>query len=43
MEIVQGTIIFPCVWKQDRFGYDGYGVKILKSEKDIEALIGQML
>ena len=38
IEIIQGTIIFPCVWKQDRFGYDGYGVKILKSEKDIEAL-----
>ena len=29
---------FPCVWKKTKFGYDGYGVKILKSEKDIEDL-----
>ena len=32
------NLTFPCVWKQDRFGYDGYGVKILKSEKDMEDL-----
>lgn len=38
MEVLQGDILFPCVWKQDRFGYDGYGVKILKSEKDITDL-----
>ena len=31
-------LTFPCVWKQDRFGYDGYGVKILKSEKDLTDL-----
>jgi len=29
---------FPCVWKKTKFGYDGYGVKILKSEKDLENL-----
>jgi len=34
-EVLKGTLTYPCVWKQDRFGYDGYGVKILKSEKDI--------
>lgn len=38
IETLQGGIIFPCVWKQDRFGYDGYGVKILKSEEDINNL-----
>lgn len=32
------NLTFHCVWKQDRFGYDGYGVKILKSENDIEDL-----
>ncbi|WP_396152686.1 5-(carboxyamino)imidazole ribonucleotide synthase [Flavobacterium sp.] len=37
-EILKGTLTYPCVWKQDRFGYDGYGVKILKSEKDITDL-----
>ena len=29
---------FPCVWKKTKFGYDGYGVKILKSPSDIENL-----
>jgi 5-(carboxyamino)imidazole ribonucleotide synthase len=29
---------FPCVWKKTKFGYDGYGVKILKSEKDLKNL-----
>jgi 5-(carboxyamino)imidazole ribonucleotide synthase len=29
---------FPCVWKKTKFGYDGYGVKILKSEKDLDDL-----
>jgi 5-(carboxyamino)imidazole ribonucleotide synthase len=37
-EVLKGTLTYPCVWKQDRFGYDGYGVKILKSEKDITDL-----
>ena len=35
IEASQGNLLFPCVWKQDRFGYDGYGVKILKSENDL--------
>ena len=25
---------FPCVWKKTKFGYDGFGVKILKSVDD---------
>ena len=24
-------ITFPCVWKKTKFGYDGYGVEIIKS------------
>ncbi len=35
IEASQGNLLFPCVWKQDRFGYDGYGVKIIKSENDL--------
>ena len=38
IEVSQGDIIFPCVWKQDKFGYDGYGVKVLKSMLEIEQL-----
>ena len=33
-----GKLVFPCVWKQDKFGYDGYGVKILKSLTDLKDL-----
>ncbi len=29
---------FPFVWKSARFGYDGKGVKIVKSYKDLEGL-----
>ncbi len=32
------TIKYPCVWKKTKFGYDGYGVKILKSKDDIKNL-----
>ena len=28
-------INFPCVWKKTKFGYDGFGVKILRSVDDI--------
>ncbi len=31
-------ISFPCVWKKTKFGYDGFGVEILKSTKDITKL-----
>ncbi len=34
----KGNMNYPCVWKQDRFGYDGYGVKILKSSSDLNDL-----
>ncbi len=33
-----GKLVFPCVWKQDKFGYDGYGVKVLKSLTDLKDL-----
>ncbi len=26
---------FPCVWKKTRFGYDGFGVKVLRSFNDL--------
>ena len=29
---------FPFVWKKTKFGYDGYGVRIIKSEKDLNNL-----
>ena len=38
IEASQRDLIFPCVWKQNKFGYDGYGVKVLKSVDDIEHL-----
>ena len=30
---------FPCVWKKTRYGYDGFGVKVLKSMNDLSELI----
>ena len=33
--IKEGKIDFPCVWKKTKFGYDGFGVKILNSKNDI--------
>ena len=30
--------MFPFVWKAARFGYDGNGVKIVRSYKDLEGL-----
>ena len=33
--IKNNEISFPCVWKKTRFGYDGFGVQILKSTDDL--------
>lgn len=33
------TLSFPCVWKSAMHGYDGKGVKVLKSEADLADLI----
>ena len=34
--IVRGFISFPFVWKSELMGYDGYGVKIVRSNQDLE-------
>lgn len=34
----KNQISFPCVWKKTKFGYDGYGVEIIKSIKQIDNL-----
>ena len=31
----KSNVNFPCVWKKTKFGYDGFGVKILKNEDDL--------
>ena len=36
--IAHGGLAFPFVWKSAQFGYDGKGVKIIRSEKDLEGL-----
>lgn len=37
-DIKKGKINFPFVWKSARFGYDGKGVKIIKSINDLKNL-----
>ena len=37
--IAKGNLSFPFVWKASRMGYDGYGVSIIKSNKDLENLM----
>ncbi|MFD1015646.1 5-(carboxyamino)imidazole ribonucleotide synthase [Winogradskyella rapida] len=34
----QNELNYPFVWKSARFGYDGTGVKVVKSSSDLEAL-----
>ena len=36
--VAHGGIAFPFVWKSAQFGYDGQGVKIIRSHKDLEGL-----
>ena len=38
LAINKNDINFPCVWKKTKFGYDGFGVKVIKSPADIETL-----
>ena len=33
-----GGLQFPFVWKSAQFGYDGQGVKVVRTEKDLEGL-----
>jgi len=37
-KVMHGDLCFPFVWKSNSMGYDGYGVKIIKSNKDLEKL-----
>jgi 5-(carboxyamino)imidazole ribonucleotide synthase len=34
--VVRGFVSFPFVWKSESMGYDGYGVKIVRSNHDLE-------
>ena len=36
--VVRGFISFPFVWKKESMGYDGYGVKIIRSNQDLEEI-----
>ncbi len=36
--IEHGSLEFPFVWKSAQFGYDGQGVKIVRSNEDLEGL-----
>ena len=36
--IIKGQLSFPFVWKSAEMGYDGYGVSIVHSNKEIEGL-----
>lgn len=36
--VQRGSLTFPFVWKAAQFGYDGMGVKIVKSENDLSTL-----
>ena len=36
--IINGELSFPFVWKSAEMGYDGYGVSIIYSNKEIEGL-----
>ena len=37
-KVMHGNLCFPFVWKSNSMGYDGYGVKIIKSNRDLEKL-----
>lgn len=42
--LANSTLKFPYVWKSAEFGYDGTGVKIIKTEKDLKDLpIGECI
>ncbi len=35
-EVARGLVSFPFVWKSESMGYDGFGVKIVRSNQDLE-------
>ena len=36
--VVRGRVSFPFVWKSAAMGYDGFGVQIIRSNKDLETV-----
>jgi len=36
--VARGLVSFPFVWKSESMGYDGYGVKIIRSNQDLETV-----
>ncbi|MGB1019861.1 MAG: 5-(carboxyamino)imidazole ribonucleotide synthase [Flavobacteriaceae bacterium] len=36
--IARGVVSFPFIWKAATLGYDGYGVKVIRSNKEVELL-----
>ena len=38
LAIEHSSIVFPLVWKSAQFGYDGNGVKVVRSKKDLQDL-----
>lgn len=34
--VARGLVSFPFVWKSESMGYDGYGVKMIRSNQDLE-------
>ena len=36
--ILRGSVSFPFIWKSATLGYDGYGVKVIRSNQDVEKL-----
>jgi len=36
--IARGTVSFPFIWKAATLGYDGYGVKVIRSNQAVEEL-----
>jgi len=38
-DVAKGKLSFPFVWKASKMGYDGYGVSIIRKNKDLENLM----
>ena len=36
--VARGFVSFPFVWKSESMGYDGYGVKMIRSNQDLETI-----
>ena len=38
-DVAKGKLSFPFVWKASKMGYDGYGVSIIRKNKDLENIM----